>query len=119
MAVVILSHLPPVCVSSLRVANDLTFITLVLRIRQLQNVDSVLQRTTIIGVILCFRSLAQEALQDVLDKRIPFLMTSVKDFQQHMPNTQDSAIANIRSQVSSLSLDYDRTERFYGQVAGI
>lgn len=68
-------------------------------IRQLQNVDSVLQRTTIIGVILCFRSLAQEALQDVLDKRIPFLMTSVKDFQQHMPNTQDSAIANIRSQV--------------------
>ena len=67
--------------------------------RQLQNVDSVLQRTTIIGVILCFRSLAQEALQDVLDKRIPFLMTSIKDFQQHMPNTQDSAIANIRSQV--------------------
>ena len=69
------------------------------RLRQLQNVDSVLQRTTIIGVILCFRSLAQEALQDVLDKRIPFLMTSVKDFQQHMPKTQDSAIANIRSQV--------------------
>ena len=69
------------------------------RLRQLQNVDSVLQRTTNIGVILCFRSLAQEALQDVLDKRIPFLMTSVKDFQQHMPKTQDSAIANIRSQV--------------------
>ena len=74
------------------------------RLRQLQNVDSVLQRTTIIGVILCFRSLAQEALQDVLDKRIPFLMTSVKDFQQHMPKTQDSAIANIRSQVRNTIL---------------
>jgi len=41
---------------------------------------------TIIGVILCFRSLAQEALNDVLSKRIPFLLSSINDFAHHIPN---------------------------------
>lgn len=34
--------------------------------KRLQNVDNLLQRMTIIGVILCFRSLIQEALYDNL-----------------------------------------------------
>lgn len=49
--------------------------------KRLTQVDSVLQRMTIIGVILSFRHLAQEALVDVLEQRIPFLLSSVKDFQ--------------------------------------
>lgn len=49
-------------------------------------VDSVLSRMQIIGVILCFRLLAQEALTDVLDNRIPYLMSSIADFKHHVPN---------------------------------
>ena len=51
--------------------------------KRLQNVDSVLQRMTIIGVILCFRELLQEALANQLEERIPFLTSSIKDFHVH------------------------------------
>lgn len=43
--------------------------------------DNLLNRLTIVGVLLAFRDLAQTALSDVLELRIPFLLTSVKDFQ--------------------------------------
>lgn len=49
-------------------------------------VDSVLSRMQIIGVILCFRKLAREALNDVLEARIPFLISSIADFRHHVPN---------------------------------
>lgn len=43
-----------------------------------------LQRMTIVGVILSFRQLAQSALRDVLEDRVPFLLASVQDYhQQH------------------------------------
>lgn len=46
--------------------------------------DNVLQRMTIVGVILSFRQLAQSALCDVLEDRVPFLLASVQDYhQQH------------------------------------
>lgn len=39
---------------------------------------------TIVGVILNFRKLAQSALCDVLESRVPFLLSSVQDYhQQH------------------------------------
>jgi len=48
------------------------------------DVDNVLQRMTIVGVILSFRQLAQSALRDVLEDRVPFLLSSVQDYhQQH------------------------------------
>ena len=50
------------------------------------DVDNVLQRMTIIGVILSFRSLCQDALNDVLQERIPFLLSSIVDFKHHVPN---------------------------------
>lgn len=53
--------------------------------RKLQHVDNVLQRMTIVGVILCFRQLAQGALVDVLEERIPFLLSSILDFRHHLP----------------------------------
>lgn len=40
---------------------------------------------TIVGVILSFRQLAQAALVDVLEERVPFLLSSVLDFRQHAP----------------------------------
>lgn len=58
-------------------------------------VDNVLQRMTIIGEMMCFRSLVQEALNDVLEERIPFLLASIKDFH-HSANS---------SMVESMKMD--------------
>ncbi|XP_038642237.1 nck-associated protein 1-like [Scyliorhinus canicula] len=46
--------------------------------KRLSSSDNVLKRMTIIGVILNFRSMAQEALRDVLSGHIPFLMGSIQ-----------------------------------------
>ncbi|XP_051865533.1 nck-associated protein 1-like [Pristis pectinata] len=46
--------------------------------KRLTSSDNVLKRMMIIGVILTFRSMAQEALHDVLSGHIPFLMGSMK-----------------------------------------
>ncbi|CAL1535112.1 unnamed protein product [Lymnaea stagnalis] len=62
--------------------------------RKLMNADVLLLRMTRIGVLLAFRSLAQEALNDVLEQRIPFLMGSVRDIHHHVPNTKDSMVVN-------------------------
>ncbi|OTF76665.1 hypothetical protein BLA29_000670 [Euroglyphus maynei] len=55
-------------------------------VKKLTDVDSVLKRMTIIGEMMCFRSLLQEALNDVLKERIPFLLGSIKDFH-HSANS--------------------------------
>uniref|UniRef100_A0A0B7AA37 Uncharacterized protein n=4 Tax=Arion vulgaris TaxID=1028688 RepID=A0A0B7AA37_9EUPU len=56
--------------------------------------DVLLLRMTRIGVLLAFRSLAQEALNDILDQRIPFLIGSIRDIHHHVPNTKDSMVVN-------------------------
>ncbi|NXF39638.1 NCKP1 protein, partial [Leptocoma aspasia] len=60
--------------------------------KRLSSVDSVLKRMTIIGVILSFRSLAQEALRDVLSYHIPFLVSSIEDFKDHIPRETDMKV---------------------------
>ena len=61
-------------------------------------VDNLLQRMTIVGVILCFRQLGQEALNDVLEKRVPFLLSSIIDFKEHFPaDESDSTVLVIIS----------------------
>ncbi|GFV82976.1 membrane-associated protein Hem [Trichonephila clavipes] len=67
------------------------------RPKMAQNVDNVLQRMTIIGVIICFRTLAQDALSDVLRERIPFLLSSVCDFKHHVPNGDSMIVSEIAS----------------------
>lgn len=66
--------------------------------KRLHNVESVLQRVTIIGVILCFQKLVQSALSDVLEQRIPFLMNSIKDFKQQVANSE--AMTDIQIEVT-------------------
>lgn len=66
--------------------------------KRLQNVESVLQRVTIIGVILCFQKLLQSALNDVLEKRIPFLISSIKDFKHQVSNSE--ALTDIQIDVT-------------------
>lgn len=56
------------------------------------DVDNVLQRMTIVGVILSFRQLAQSALVDVLEERIPFLLSSILDFRHHFPSGGDAMV---------------------------
>ena len=41
-------------------------------------IDSVIQRITIIGEIVAFRNLLFDALKDVIEMRLPFLMKSLK-----------------------------------------
>lgn len=65
--------------------------------KKLQNVDSVLQRMTIVGVILCFRMLAQDALNDVLSVRIPFLLSSVADLKHHVSNGETLVVSEMAS----------------------
>ncbi|XP_032879701.1 nck-associated protein 1 isoform X1 [Amblyraja radiata] len=71
--------------------------------KRLTSVDSVLKRMTIIGVILSFRSLAQEALRDVLSCHIPFLVSSVEDFKDHIPRETDMKVAMNVYELSSAS----------------
>uniref|UniRef100_A0A1B6E8D2 Membrane-associated protein Hem n=1 Tax=Clastoptera arizonana TaxID=38151 RepID=A0A1B6E8D2_9HEMI len=65
--------------------------------RKLQFVDNVLQRMTIVGVILCFRQLAQGALVDVLEERIPFLLSSVLDIRHHLPSGDQLVVSEMAS----------------------
>ena len=45
---------------------------------------------SIVGVILCFRSLCQDALNDVLTERIPFLLSSISDFKHNIQNGRNN-----------------------------
>ncbi|XP_039285471.1 membrane-associated protein Hem [Nilaparvata lugens] len=65
--------------------------------KKLQHVDNVLQRMTIVGVILSFRQLAQSALVDVLEQRIPFLLSSILDFRHHAPAGDVMAVSEMAS----------------------
>uniref|UniRef100_A0A6G1S5S9 Membrane-associated protein Hem n=1 Tax=Aceria tosichella TaxID=561515 RepID=A0A6G1S5S9_9ACAR len=56
--------------------------------KRLRNADDVLNRVKIIGVILCFQKLVQDALNDVLERRIPFLLSSIKDFKQQVASIE-------------------------------
>ncbi|KAL5007330.1 hypothetical protein ScPMuIL_016136 [Solemya velum] len=77
--------------------------------KKLANVDNVLTRMTIIGVLLSFRDLAQEALQDVLNERIPFLMGSIRDLKHYVPSTKDSTVVTELASSTGLSCDVDPT----------
>ncbi|KAL7636676.1 UNVERIFIED_CONTAM: hypothetical protein RMT77_012425 [Armadillidium vulgare] len=74
--------------------------------KKLVEVDSVLSRMQIIGVILCFRLLCQEALDDVLRARIPFLMASIEDFHQHTPKNDPNVVSEMSSS-AGLKCEFD------------
>lgn len=53
--------------------------------KNLDVVDNLLQRVTIIGEILSFKRLLLGAVRAVLEERIPFLLSSVEDFKKMFP----------------------------------
>lgn len=73
--------------------------------KRLQNVDNVLQRMSLIGVILCFKSLVQEALYDNLSDRVPFLLSSIEDFKHNIASgkrtSDDPMVENLKYQIVS------------------
>lgn len=59
---------------------------------------------TIIGVILCFEKLIQEALNDVLEYRVPFMLGPIKDFKYDVSSAEvlnDVQVDSTKSQVVS------------------
>nr|CAB3264230.1 nck-associated protein 1 [Phallusia mammillata] len=80
--------------------------------RKLDGVENVLLRMTIIGVILSFREVAQDALNDVLQQRIPFLIASIEDFKDHIPKETDIKVTmsvNELASAAGLSCEIDPT----------
>ena len=65
--------------------------------RQLRDVDSVLQRMTIIGVILSFKQLIDDSLNAQLDERIPFLYSTISDVHEHSLPDQSLLINEMAS----------------------
>lgn len=77
--------------------------------KKLANVDNVLQRMTIVGVILSFRQLAQSCLADVLEERIPFLISSILDFRHHLPSGDPMKIMSEMTSAAGFPCKVDPT----------
>ncbi|XP_018565798.1 membrane-associated protein Hem [Anoplophora glabripennis] len=77
--------------------------------KKLTNVDNVLQRMTIVGVILSFRHLSQSCLTDVLEQRIPFLVSSILDFRHHLPSGDPMKIVSEMTSAAGLPCKVDPT----------
>lgn len=75
--------------------------------KKLQSVDNVLQRMAIIGVLLSFRHSSQEALNDVIADRAPYLLASVKDFRNRVPATPESMYVNEMASAAGLQCPVD------------
>nr|NVI74216.1 HEM-protein [Cucujiformia] len=77
--------------------------------KKLANVENVLQRMTIVGVILSFRNLAQSCLTDVLEQRIPFLLSSILDFRHHLPTGDPMKVVSEMTSAAGLPCKVDPT----------
>ncbi|CAG5103753.1 Similar to Hem: Membrane-associated protein Hem (Drosophila melanogaster) [Cotesia congregata] len=75
--------------------------------KRLQSVENVLQRFTIIGVILSFRQLAQDALNDVLEEKIPFLLSSIADLRHHLPSDDPMNLVSEMTSAVGLTCKVD------------
>nr|NVI74282.1 HEM-protein [Cucujiformia] len=78
-------------------------------LKKLTHVENVLQRLTIVGVILSFRNLAQSCLTDVLEQRIPFLLSSILDFRHHLPTGDPMKVVSEMTCAAGLTCKVDPT----------
>nr|NVI74262.1 HEM-protein [Cucujiformia] len=77
--------------------------------KKLTHVENVLQRMTIVGVILSFRNLAQSCLTDILNQRIPFLLSSILDFRHHLPTGDPMKVVSEMTSAAGLPCKVDPT----------
>eukprot|EP00794_Sanderia_malayensis_P017057 gene17057-18775_t len=75
-------------------------------VRRLRNAEDVLVRTTIIGVILCFRSLLMNGLNASLEQRVPFLMKVLQDFKDNNPR-DELTLTHEMAQAAGFESDFD------------
>jgi hypothetical protein len=61
----------------------------------LKKKNFLLQRMTIVGVILSFRELLREALNAQLEERIPFLYSTIEDFHEHASLPEQTALVRL------------------------
>ena len=52
--------------------------------------EDLLARTVIVGIIMAFRKLTLEALNNVLTYRVPFMLSSIMDFKHNLPDKTSS-----------------------------
>lgn len=52
--------------------------------------EDLLARTVIVGIIMAFRKLTLVALKNVLSYRVPFVLSSIIDFKQNLPDKTSS-----------------------------
>ncbi|XP_065191143.1 nck-associated protein 1-like [Sycon ciliatum] len=76
-------------------------------IKRLKGTDEVLQRMTIIGIIINFRKLLMESMHSVLKKRIPFMIGSILDFKEHFPAEQDSMVVDEMATSAGIECTFD------------
>nr|MBE5725870.1 HEM-protein [Cucujiformia]NVI74190.1 HEM-protein [Cucujiformia] len=77
--------------------------------KKLTHVENVLQRMTIVGVILSFRNLSQSCLTDVLEQRIPFLLSSILDFRHHLLTGDPMKVVSEMTSAAGLPCKVDPT----------
>ncbi|KAL7843014.1 hypothetical protein AOLI_G00245260 [Acnodon oligacanthus] len=68
--------------------------------KRLTGCESVLKRMTIIGVILSFRTLTLEALEEVMHKHCPFLMGPIESLRNFMATDSDIKARNSTENVA-------------------
>ncbi|XP_051528230.1 nck-associated protein 1-like isoform X1 [Myxocyprinus asiaticus] len=73
--------------------------------KKLTGSENVLKRMTIIGVILSFRNMVQDALQKIMDKHCPFLMRPIKCLKDFIyPDTDIKVTLSVYEMASAAGL---------------
>ncbi len=71
------------------------------------DVDAALVRLLNIGIYLAFKNLLMEALNEVLEKRLPFLMFSADDFSKNFTDPKFKMLVNEMSSSCGFSSQID------------
>ncbi|KAH0516815.1 Nck-associated protein 1-like [Microtus ochrogaster] len=87
---------------------------------QLMGAENVLKRMTIIGVILSFRALAQEGLQEVFSSHCPFLMGPIECLKEFVtPDTDIKVTLSVFELASAAGLSCDIDPALVAAIANL
>ncbi|KAF3826160.1 hypothetical protein GH733_006274 [Mirounga leonina] len=87
---------------------------------QLIGADNVLKRMTIIGVILTFRSMAQEGLREVFSSHCPFLMGPIECLKEFVtPDTDIKVTLSVFELASSAGVGCDIDPALVAAIANL
>ncbi|KAK2508331.1 hypothetical protein MC885_006275 [Smutsia gigantea] len=87
---------------------------------QLMGADNVLKRMTIIGVILSFRAMAQEGLQEVFSSHCPFLMGPIECLKEFVtPDTDIKVTLSVFELASAAGVGCDIDPALVAAIANL